>query len=88
MPVPLVLRDRINQLSDDLWHCMPGTATDPFERLAAITALCQDNALSRTPTGAQARDGGEEFVAATAKHGPRARGPDSSSIARAIAQWR
>lgn len=47
---PLVLRDRLvgclNQGSYDPRHFTPGTATDLLEHLAAITALCLDNALS------------------------------------------
>jgi diguanylate cyclase (GGDEF)-like protein len=47
---PLVLRGELigclNQASHDPRHFSPGTATDLLEHLAAVTALCVDNAVS------------------------------------------
>jgi diguanylate cyclase (GGDEF)-like protein len=47
---PLVLRHRLvgclNQGSEDPLHFTPETATDLLEHLAAVTALCLDNALN------------------------------------------
>ena len=49
--VPLVLRGErvgsLNQGSDDPRHFTPGTATDFLEHLAAVTAICIDNAVNR-----------------------------------------
>jgi len=48
---PLVLHGQIigslNQASRDPDHFRPGTATDLLEHLAAVTAMCLDNAVSR-----------------------------------------
>lgn len=47
---PLVLRDQLigclNQASLDRTHFAPGTATDLLEHLAAVTAMCLDNAVN------------------------------------------
>lgn len=49
--VPLVLRGEqvgsLNQASTDPRHFVPGTATDFLEHLAAVTAICIDNAVNR-----------------------------------------
>ena len=49
--VPLVLRGErvgsLNQASADPLHFTPGTATDFLEHLAAVTAICIDNAVNR-----------------------------------------
>jgi diguanylate cyclase (GGDEF)-like protein len=49
--VPLVLRGErvgsLNQGSADPLHFTPGTATDFLEHLAAVTAICIDNAVNR-----------------------------------------
>jgi len=47
---PLMLRDQLigclNQASLDRTHFSPGTATDLLEHLAAVTAMCVDNAVN------------------------------------------
>jgi len=49
--VPLTLRGArvgsLNQGSTDPGHYIPGTATDFLEHLAAVTAICIDNAVNR-----------------------------------------
>jgi diguanylate cyclase (GGDEF)-like protein len=49
--MPLLLRGEwvgtLNQLSPDPAHFTSGTATDLLEHLAAVTALCIDNAINR-----------------------------------------
>ena len=48
---PLVLHGQLigslNQASTDAHHFTPGTATDLLEHLAAVTAMCLDNAIGR-----------------------------------------
>lgn len=48
---PLVLRGQLigclNQGSFDRFHFTPGTATDLLEHLAAVSAMCLDNAVNR-----------------------------------------